>query len=314
MAFYSPDPGMGQQLERLVAALEGQGRPGLARQLSITWLRYAESPLSSAVPALGSEERQPILLPRGASWGGDRLRYPASVVKLFYLAAVEAWLQRQLLLDGAELRRALADMVQASGNEATSLVVDLLSGTTSGPSLPPERFASWVRQRQLVNAWLQQLAWPELGGCNVCQKTWQEGPYGREHDFYGLAGQDNRNRLSTDATARLLHGVICDELVSPPASRRMKELLQRSLDPALRAADPGNQVDGFLGAGLPPDRARLWSKAGWMSQARHDAAYVEIEGGSPFLLVVFSEGERCARDETLLPELGRQVAEACGGG
>ncbi|MFN9659683.1 MAG: hypothetical protein ACK6BC_04805, partial [Cyanobacteriota bacterium] len=48
---------------------------------------------------------------------------------------------------------------------------------------------------------------------------------------------------------------------------------------------------------------RLWSKAGWMSQARHDAAYVEAEGVAPFLLVAFSEGKRCAADQRLLPEL-----------
>lgn len=90
----------------------------------------------------------------------------------------------------------------------------------------------------------------------------------------------------------------------------MRELLGRSLDPELRAADPENQVDGFIGAGLPAD-ARLWSKAGWMSQARHDAAYVEIEGRSPFLLVIFSEGAERAADEKLLPELSRLLSEAC---
>jgi len=47
----------------------------------------------------------------------------------------------------------------------------------------------------------------------------------------------------------------------------------------------------------------LWSKAGWMSQARHDAAYVEIDGHHPFILVVFSEGAARATDHTLLPEL-----------
>lgn len=58
-------------------------------------------------------------------------------MKLVYLVAAEAWLQRQLIQEGPELRRALADMVRDSGNDATSLVVDLLTGTTSGPSLPP---------------------------------------------------------------------------------------------------------------------------------------------------------------------------------
>jgi len=294
MAFYSLDPAMGQTLAELVGELEAAGRPGLADQLSITWLRYPGDPAASP--------------PQGASWAGERQCYPASVVKLVYLVAAEAWLQRRLIEDGEELRRALADMIRDSGNDATGLVVDLLSGTTSGPSLPPERFAHWAAQRRLVNDWLQSLGWSELEGCNACQKTWGDGPYGRERDFYGAA-LENRNRLSTAATARLLHGVSRDGLVSPFACARMRDLLRRSLDPAGRAADPENQVDGFLGEGLPP-QALLWSKAGWMSQARHDAAYVELEGQAPLLVVAFSEGQACAADTTLLPQLAARLVDA----
>jgi hypothetical protein len=303
MAFYSPDPAMGQTLATTLAALEAEGRPGLAERLSITWLRYPESLLGLAErigPEAFWQQRPP-----GAAVGGSRQRYPASVVKLVYLIAAEAWLQRRLLDDEPELRRALADMIRHSGNDATSLVVDWLTGTRTGPPLPPPRRAEWERQRQLVNGWLAALGWPELEGCNACQKTWAEGPYGREAQFYG-ADRENRNRLSSDATARLLHAVVGGALVSPPACERMRGLLQRPLDAASRAAEPENQVDGFLGAALP-DGAKLWSKAGWMSQARHDAAYVEAPGHQPMLLVAFGEGPACACDETLLPQLAEAL-------
>jgi hypothetical protein len=306
MAFYSPDPAMGQTLRRLVGQLEQDGRPGLGEQLSITWLRYGAS-LVGGAEAMTREAcwSHP---PAGASWAGERPRYPASVVKLVYLVAAEAWLQRQLIDDGPELRRALADMVRDSGNDATALVLDLLTGTSSGPSLPTERYQAWCRQRQLVNAWLASLGWSEAEGVNACQKTWAEGPYGRERDFYGPQ-LENRNRLSTDFTARLLHAVMAGAIVSPPACRRMRDLLRRSLDPQARAADPENQVDGFLGAGLP-EGARLWSKAGWMSQARHDAAYVEVDGMAPMLLVVFSEGRARAADGALLPAIAAALLAA----
>ncbi len=295
MAFYSPDPAMAQTLADLVRALELDGRPGLTQQLSVTWVRYGRS-------LLGDD---PESTPRGASWAGDRQRYPASVVKLVYLVAAEAWLQQGLLEDDPELRRAMELMIRDSSNDATGLVVDLLSGTTSGPALPPERMAAWVEQRQLVNQWLAGLGWPELEGVNACQKTWGDGPFGRERLFYG-ADLENRNRLSTDATARLLDAVMASRLISPPACRRMQAVLARSLEAADRAADPENQVDGFLGEGLAAE-ARLWSKAGWMSAARHDAAYVEVDGQPPLLLVVFSEGAACARDEALLPEIARRL-------
>lgn len=300
MAFYSPDPALAQILADLVRALELDGRPGLAQRLALTWVRYPRSLLDGAQdPPLG----------RGASWAGDRLCYPASVVKLVYLIAAEAWLQRGLLEEDAELRRALALMIQDSSNDATGLVVDLLSGTTSGPALPPQLMRAWCEQRQLVNLWLGGLGWPELEGVNACQKTWGDGPFGRERVFYG-AQLENRNRLSTDATARLLEAVMASRLVSPPACSRMRAALARSLNRDQRAADPENQVDGFLGEGLP-GTAQVWSKAGWMSQARHDAAYVQAEGHDPFLLVAFSEGSSCAEDTTLLPEIARQLSEAC---
>ncbi|MEX0588836.1 MAG: serine hydrolase [Cyanobium sp.] len=312
MAFYSPDPVMGQILTDLVRALELDGRPGLAQQLSITWVRYEQSLIGRATDL--SAEQFWALPVQGASWAGERLRYPASVVKLVYLAAVEAWRQADLLVETAELRRAVADMIRDSSNDATGLVLDLLTGTTSGPALPPRRMAQWGEQRQLVNHWLGELGWPELVGCNACQKTWGDGPYGREKEFYG-ANLENRNRLSTDALARLLQAVTASMLVSPPACARMRSVLARSLDPVQRAADPENQVDGFIGEGLPAG-SRLWSKAGWMSQARHDAAYVELPDkdhplkSSHFLLVIFSEGEACAQDSHLLPEIAKHLAKS----
>ena len=307
MAFYSPDPAMGQILRDLVRALELQDRPGLAQQVSITWLRYDTTLIARA------KDWDPATLwaqsVAGASWGGDVQRYPASVVKAFYLAAAEAWLQADLLEPSPEWHRALAAMIQDSSNDATSLVVDWLSGTTSGPPLEGSAMADWIAQRQLVNGWLASLGWPELAGCNVCQKTWGDGPFGRERQFYGPL-LENRNSLSTDASARLLHAVMASGLGSPPACARMRDLLARSLDSVERAADPDNQVDGFLGEGLPAG-SRLWSKAGWMSQARHDLAYVEAPDHAPFLLAVFSEGPRCAGDTGLLPELATHLAAAC---
>lgn len=307
MAFYRPDAAMGTVLENGLRALEAQGRPGLASRVSVTWLRYDGS-LIGAGEQQGPAEFWSVPV-AGAAWLGDRARYPASVVKLFYMGAVEAWLRRQLLEDGAELRRAMADMIRDSGNDATSLLVDLLTGTTSGPALPEAPLRAWMEQRRIVERWYAALGWEEFEGCRLCQKTWAEGPYGRERQFYG-PGLENRNRLSTDVTARLLHAVIAGAFVSPPACARMRDLLARSLDPITRATDPENQVDGFLGEALPAG-ARLWSKAGWMSQARHDAAYVEMEGHHPFLLVVFSEGHEAAADPRLLPELAGMIALGC---
>ncbi|UPM51308.1 class A beta-lactamase-related serine hydrolase [Synechococcus sp. A10-1-5-1] len=296
MAFYCPDGEMEQALAAAIRSLEQDGRPGLSEQLSVTWICYGLS-LRNGSAAEG----------KGTHWRGEEARYPASVVKLLYLLAAEAWLQRELIEDSPELRRALADMIRDSSNDATGFVVDLLTGTCSGPELPAGPLEQWSQQRQLINRWFDELGWPEWPGNNACQKTWGDGPYGRERQSYGPQ-LENRNRLSSNLTARVLQAVMAQELLSPAACGRMQELLARSLDQGERAADPENQVDGFLGGGLP-EGARLWSKAGWMSQARHDAAYIEVEGKASALVVVLSEGPERAQDETLLPELCRRLLE-----
>ena len=88
---------------------------------------------------------------------------------------------------------------------------------------------------------------------------------------------------------------------------RLQALLSRSLDQQHRRADPENQVDGFLGEGLPED-SLLWSKAGWMSQARHDAAWWQTANNPPSLIVVFLEGEVYSSDKKILPQLSCKLS------
>jgi hypothetical protein len=302
MAFYSQDPQLGEQLSTALAEIT-ELAPEELSNISATWLVYNNSPIDIA-SSLNNEDFWQLPI-KGASYQGQQLRYPASVVKLFYGAAIESWLARDLLLDGAELRRAFRAMLQDSSNDATSFVVDLLTGTSSGAELPEDPLNSWARQRLLVNQWFEKLGWAEWEGCNACQKTWTDGPYGREHQFYG-PNKENRNRLNTDITARLLHAVIAGAWQSPLAGARLRGAIARSLDIADRKADPENQVDGFLGGGLP-EGSCLWSKAGWMSTARHDAAYCEVPDCPPFMLVVFSEGRQWAANEQFLPDLATKL-------
>ena len=306
MAFYASHGALQEHLQNSLEALEHH-QPWLDQQVSVTWLRYEHSLIDQAAQRSSAEFWS--LPVAGASHAGTTLRYPASVVKLVYMAALEAWYAMDLLRRTAELERATAAMIAHSSNDATAYVVDLLSGVTSGPELSPEARIPWERQRQLVNQWLQEQGWPELQHCNCCQKTWEEGPYGREKQFCGPQGS-NRNRLSSDAMARFLHAVMAGELISPVAGARMRQQLERCLDSQARQADPENQVDGFLGAALP-EGSRLWSKAGWMSTARADVAYMEVPHRRPTLVAVLGEGAASAADDQWLPELMARLLEAC---
>jgi hypothetical protein len=234
--------------------------------------------------------------------------YPASVVKLFYLVAIAEWLESGMTPPSAELDRAMRDMIVDSSNDATSLIVDILSGTTSGPELPNGPFETWKFQRNIVNRYFQSLGWQELESINVNQKTWGDGPYGRERAFLGEM-MENRNMLTTEATARLLHSIIGGVAVSSVRSQAMMSLMQRNLNPADLGQHEENQVTGFLGEALPQD-AQLWSKAGWTSQVRHDSAYIEIPSLRPYLLVVFTEGKAHSQNRAILPFVSQQAIAA----
>ncbi len=236
---------------------------------------------------------------------GDHLGYPASLVKLFFMVAAEVWLEEGRLPPSRELREALAAMVAWSSNDATSLIIDLLTRTTSGPALPPAALARWLARRGVLNRRFAGWRRPEFAGINLAQKTWYEAPYGREHQSC-FDVPNNRNRLTSDAVARLLLAIAEGEAASPRRCRAMLRLLAR-FPAKVDRKNPWNQVTGFLGEGLPGD-ARVWSKAGWSSTTRHDSAIVELADGTRFILVVMTYGAALAANRRLLPFIARQVA------
>lgn len=302
--FFQTDDTLQQKLSQ-VLDLTWARFPDLAQnQIAVTWLAYEPPYIVNTGGALSSEDfwKQQ---PKGASYRGVERIYPASVIKLFYLVAIHEWLDRGMTQSSLELDRAIRDMIVDSSNDATGYVMDVLTGTTSGPELPPGPFETWKHQRNLVNRYLQSLKWPELATINANQKTWCDGPYGRERALLG-DGYENRNMLTTEASARLLHSMVGGVAVNAQRSKTMMELMKRDLDPKVLAADPENQVIGFVGAGVPVG-TKVWSKAGLTSKVRHDAAYIEADGAHPYLLIVFTEGAEHSNNEEILPFVSAQI-------
>ncbi|MEM9543446.1 MAG: serine hydrolase [Cyanobacteria bacterium P01_E01_bin.42] len=304
-----------EQLEQIgteVLEITWKKFPQLARnQIALTWIVYDPPVFVNTGGALSHEEfwHYPV---RGFNYRGVERIYPASVVKLFYLVAILEWLEKEMVNGSPELDRAIRDMIVESSNDATSLVVDMLSGTTSGPELSSEPFTTWQYQRNIVNRYYQSLGWQELETININQKTWGDGPYGRERVFVGEM-LENRNMLTTNAIARLFHSIVGGVAVSGDRCKAMMKFLRRSLNPVELLPGDENQVQGFLGEGLPP-QAKLWSKAGWTSRVRHDCAYIEVPTLPPYLLVVFTEGQPPAQNRELLPFVSAQILAAIQGG
>lgn len=308
MVFFNQDKQLENLGNQILEATWAKFSTLAPNQIALTWVVYDPPAPVNTGGALTPNAfwEHPV---RGFSYRGGERIYPASVVKLFYLVAVQEWLEKGMSQTTEELNRALTDMIVDSSNDATSLIVDILSGTTSGPVLTPGPFETWKYQRQIVNRYFQSLGWEEINAINVCQKTWGDGPYGRERAFYGEMFE-NRNMLTTDATARLLHSIVGGVAVSSGRSQAMMKLLKRGLNAdELPQNVEEDQVTGFLGGGLP-ENSQIWSKAGWTSTVRHDAVYIELPNQRPYLLVVFTEGKEQGKSQEILPFVSGKIAEA----
>lgn len=272
-----------------------------AAQTALT--RFANKELKEENLAITLIDLRDPQRPVQASFRGDERIYPASVVKLFYLVAAHRWLEDGKLKDSEELQRAMRDMIVESSNDATHYIVDLLTNTTSGPELPPAEMQEWAMKRNAVNRYFVSLGYQNI---NVNQKPWCEGPYGRDRLFLSEK-YENRNKLTTNATARLMTEIVMGKTVTPARSAAMMGLLKR--DFAGKSNDPDDQEHGFTGMALSPGM-RLWSKAGWTSATRHDAAYIELPDGARFVLVTFTTDH--ANEREIIPTIARVVIAGLG--
>ncbi|MFN2598119.1 MAG: serine hydrolase [Pyrinomonadaceae bacterium] len=259
--------------------------------------KLAENQLAITVIDLRDPDR-----PLTGSFRGEERIYPASVVKLFYLAYAHRLMEDGKLRETDELKRALGDMIVFSYNDATGYVLDMLTDTTSGKELPDAEMKAWQYKRDAVNRYYASLGYTNI---NTNQKTFCEDAYGREHFSRGANGE-NRNKLTTDATARLLAEIATGRAVTQARSTQMMTLLKR--DYSGESKDTDDQAHGFSAIAVKDfPGARLWSKAGWTSTARHDAAYIELPNGARFVVVTFTENHSDDRD--IIPTVARVVLE-----
>ncbi|HYC61994.1 MAG TPA: serine hydrolase [Thermoanaerobaculia bacterium] len=263
-----------------------------------TKLRMAADATLKAYPKLKADDlamsildvTQPHLVSR-ADYHGDVPFYPASVIKLFFMADVYLTKKQHL----GDVSRALKEMIVVSDNDATAYLVDILANTVPGPPLQGRALNRYIERRRDINRRFQKLGYAD--NVSAMMKPWSFGPYGVDLQVLGEK-RVNRNKLTSNATASLLLWI---RRLRAPGAHEMMSLLHRPLSPV---REEENQVKEFIGEALPTD-AKLWSKAGWTSEVRHDAAYLELPTGRKLILVIFTRGT--ADDVTLVPAITRNV-------
>lgn len=263
-------------------------------------LRLAAEATLKAYPKLTADNlaitlidlSNPTTISRG-DYHGDTAFYPASVIKLFFMADIFQTHKEKI----GDVDRALREMIHVSDNDATAYLVDILAGTEPGPPLEGRALRRYVERRRTINDRFAKLGY----GANVSamMKPWSFGPYGVDLQVLGT-NKENRNKLTSDATASLLLSIVRQRATG---SHEMMALLERPLAPP---REDENQIKEFIGASLP-EGAKLWSKAGWTNEVRHDAAYIELPNGRKFILVIFTRG--AADDVTLIPAAAKNVLD-----
>jgi beta-lactamase class A len=272
------------------------------RAAKTTLDRFADKKLQESELSITLIDMRDPKRPVTASFRGNERVYPASVVKLFYLVAAHRWLEDKKIEQTPELTRAIKDMIVDSSNEATQYVLDVITHTTGGYELPPKEMEEWQYQRNAVNRYFSSLGYTNI---NVNQKTFCEDAYGREHVSRGPNGE-NRNKLTTDATARLMMEIVTGKAANSARTTAMMELLKR--DYTGTSSDNDDQGHGFTGIALQGREGfRLWSKAGWTSTTRHDVAYVEMPDGGKFVLATFTSNH--SNDREIIPTVARVVID-----
>jgi hypothetical protein len=225
---------------------------------------------------------------------GDANFYPASVIKIFFM--VDTFLQNKF--DLPDVPRAMREMIGQSDNDATAYIVDILAETEPGPDLDAKALQKFIAQRRRINDDFRRHGYD----ISAMMKPWSFGPFGRDRQALG-PNRENRNRLTANATTSLMLWIARRRA---PSSDLMLAFLARPIHPT---TPEENQVKDFIGEALPQG-AKLWAKAGWTSEVRHDTAYFEVPDGRKFALTIFTRGQ--ASETKLIPAIARNVLTELG--
>ncbi len=229
----------------------------------------------------------------------DNKFYPASVIKLFYLAYGAHLISQKRLNLTPEHDRAFKDMIVDSSNDGTGLVLDLVTDTTGGPELPEPEMKEWMRRRQSVNRWLKSLGMKDI---NASQKTWNEGPYGRERLGYGPS-YELRNMATAASSAHMMELIAEGKAGGKAEQDWMFGYLKRD------HIKGDGQTKTFIGKVVPAGWTH-YSKAGWAYEVRCDVAYLTGPEGQRIILSIYTDHN--VKNLQLLPFLAEKVLRGIG--
>ncbi|MGB3208276.1 MAG: serine hydrolase [Crinalium sp.] len=255
-----------------------------------------------------------------AGYQQDELRYPASVVKMFWMVALYAQIENKIWANETDFNLYIAEMMRKSDNEAASFIVDQITNTQSQPNLPDAEFQTWLNNRQQLNRFFQNAGYDRI---NITQKTFPI-PYLKLSEPKGTDLQMRldptnpqkpiRNKITTNQAARLIYEICYQgQAVSPTASEKMCGWLNRNLSPELWKNKPLNSEEfnpilTFFGESLSDTGVQFYSKAGWTSTTRYESAFVvSADGKTIYILAIAGDDPAYAQSYKIFPRMSRLV-------
>jgi Beta-lactamase enzyme family len=251
----------------------------------------------------------------------DKPQFPASVAKIFWLAALEGQIQNGMWNHAESFKPFINKMMKESDNDSSSVIIDMMTDTqTSKVNLNDRDYQNWLLKRKIyINSFFQQAGYQSI---NVTQKTYPipylelQEPKGNELQVRleptNPAPKPIRNQVSAIDAARLIYEIChSQQAVSPESSKRMCGLLKKDIKPkswqSIKKED-FNPIETFFGEPLSFKNTELFSKAGWTPNARKEVAMIRmLDRQKEYILAVFVEDPKYGNNKTIFPEISKLV-------
>ncbi len=242
----------------------------------------------------------------------DFIYYPASLIKLFNAYFAKLRIQTMLkeivhssnpesdsfgsknILD--DIYEAIDTSLRFSDNDALSLLLDFNTETTSGLRLDPKHFERFKNARALLNTVFVKKGYSQY--LNLSNKCFSFGPYGRDAQLVFDANGLGRNIITIEDVFRILKDISSD----------FPELLQFMKREVANHQDEQCQ---FIARGLEQYKDKIenyYSKAGWTSKVRHDAALIDMKDSTQITFVIMTKNLSGFVD--LIPVLTKKIFES----
>ncbi|WP_013334913.1 serine hydrolase [Gloeothece verrucosa] len=299
---FHPDPKLEKIVDNIVNLAQSRGLP--INQLSISLLNL-----------------NPYQCCSYAGYEENTLRYPASIVKLFWLVAFYAQKNQQNYFPqeiSLQEQKLLSKMIRDSDNESASVILDQITQTKSSlKKLSENKFELWKNKRYQINNFFRNAGYDNI---NITQKTFPipnllNSPEGPDLQIRQLNGQQSppiRNKITTHHVARLLYEIYAGQAISQDYSLATMDLLKRDLFPSAWKEKLYDAIEEFLGQGIytlfsnNPNSVQFYSKMGWTFGTRNDGAII-LSNKANYILVIFGDDPKYYEDKQFFPLVSQEV-------